>query len=336
MLRSLTIALTIAAFAADATGQRRRGSKPKLENFTTRLGDFESKALGERDSVYRVFLPKGYDDKANKDTRYPLVIWLHGMWEDHDRFYTRGGAKVLDKLRGEDEIPEMVVVCANGSRSSFYINGAAKGTAYEDLIAKDLLEHCDETYRIKAEHTSRAIVGVSMGGYGALKIAFKHPQSFGVVAAHSAAILPRDPKKLDEAFPWLERWGGAQKAIGSIFGKEITTEKWNAENVLCIAEALEPKRLHGLKIYLDCGDADSYGFFAPNQELVKTLEKRKIKHTWRAVEGGQHGWRRGYNQEAIPNSLRFVAASFTVQRATSGLGGLFGTGAEDKKDPQRK
>ena len=84
---------------------------------------------------------------------------------------------------------------ANGSRSSFYINGKKTGK-YEDLIAKDLIQHVNATYRVETDRAQRALMGVSMGGFGALKIALRFPKLFGVVAAHSAALLPADSENL--------------------------------------------------------------------------------------------------------------------------------------------
>ena len=72
--------------------------------------------------------------------------------------------------------------------------------SYEDLITKDLLEHLTKTYRVSKRRDQRAIMGISMGGMGALKIALKNPELFGTVSAHSSAVLPPDPKDLPPRF----------------------------------------------------------------------------------------------------------------------------------------
>ncbi len=308
-----------------------RGIVPPLQNLTFQEDSFESKALDQEVS-YAVFLPKDYAKKDN-DKTYPLVIYLHGMFEDHLRFGVRGGAEVLDKLTGDCDIPEMIFVCANGGRRSFYINTKRQG--YEDMITQDLLTHVNKTYRVKEGRDHRAILGVSMGGYGALKIALKHPKLFGMVGAHSAALLPRDSSTLDEAFPWLKRWGGGQRALGTIFGNPIDAKKYASENVLDIVDDIKGKDLAGLKLYIDCGDKDHYGFQTPNLELHQVLKKKKIKHAWTLVEGGDHGWRTSYNQDALPNSLRFLAAGFSGNRAKLGLSGLLGGEKREKEQPKK-
>lgn len=339
-LHALTLGLTTLLLATSFLPAQRRGRRepPKLEKFTTEERTFEAPALGGAKATYRVFLPVGYADEKNAETRYPLVIWLHGLWEDHDRFYTRGGAQVLDDLAKEGEITEFIVVCPNASRDSFYIDAVAPDRNYATLIVDDLLDHCVETLRIKPERSARAIAGVSMGGYGALKIALDHPDKFGAVAAHSAALLPENPDNLEKEFPFLKRWERSKEALEAIFGKDLDKKKWTAVNVREKARTVDPESLDGLQIRFDCGTEDRLGFCAANQELHEILSKREIDHTFEAVEGGGHGW--DYNKDVLPDSLRFLSARFTVRSATSGLGGLFGGGAgaePDKGDsPKRK
>jgi S-formylglutathione hydrolase FrmB len=301
----LLLPLLLCAAAIGQDPDAGTDSNPELRNGTFQEATFASTAL-ERDSQYGVFLPKGYDAPENKDRRYPLVVWLHGMWEDHQRFFTRGGAPVLDRLIGEAKVPDLILVTANGGRSSFYMNGK-NGGAYEDLVTQDLLREIEAKYRVYSEPAMRALVGVSMGGYGALKIALKKPRLFGAVAAHSAAILPRKHEDLDKQFPWLQQWGGGQRVLGSIFGKPIDEALWAAESVLTLADSLDPATIEGLRIYFDCGSADRLGLDKPNAELHELLERKKVPHTWKLIDGGGHGWRTGYNQGAVERSLVFLA-----------------------------
>src|SRR5688572_3545548 len=66
-------------------GGKRDSAPVELANFTFQTRSFKSEALG-RDVPYGIYLPKGYDDETKAKTTYPLVIWLHGMREDHTRF----------------------------------------------------------------------------------------------------------------------------------------------------------------------------------------------------------------------------------------------------------
>lgn len=307
--------LSFAALAQDSAAQRRgrdSGPPPKLEHLTYREASFESEALGGRRAAYGVFLPKAIEaaqeNEVAEPTRYPLVIWLHGMFEDHNRFLARGGAAVLDQMIGDGTIPPLVLVCANGDRSSFWTNAAVEDAAYEDLVTKDLLAHVNATYPVRTDRAGRAITGVSMGGYGALKIALKEPSRFGVVAVHSAAVLPSDPDRLMEEFPWLRSRGS--QLLSSVFGEPLDEDRYRAENVLALAAGIETEKLDGLRIYFDCGDQDRYGFHLTNENLHEVLDERKIPHQWRLVPGGGHSWGAGFTQEALTHSLRFLAAAF--------------------------
>jgi S-formylglutathione hydrolase FrmB len=163
-------------------------------------------------------------------------------------------------------------------------------------------------------------MGVSMGGYGALKIAFKHPDRFGVVAAHSAAILSEDPERLEAEYPWLR--GRGKALVAQVFGEPLDLDKWRGENVLVLAEESPLESLRGLDIYFDCGDEDRYGFQTANRRLHEILERREVPHTWQLVEGGGHGWRSGYNLAQLPQSLEFVAAQLAAVQGRAGLEGL--------------
>lgn len=315
MIRTLPLAvLSLILLASSLPGQRGRGrgrnlNPPTLQHLEFKVETFDSEALG-REVSYGVFLPRDYEAEENQDRDYPLVIWLHGMFEDHQRFFYRGGGKMLDQLTGTGEVPQMIFVCANGDRSSFYINRKEPGTAYEDLISRDLIEHLQHTYRISDRRSLRAITGVSMGGYGAMKIAFKDPEAFGVVATHSAAVLPRTIEDLERDFPWVN--GRGRQLLTSVFGDPIDLELWRRENLLLLVDSLDQERLAGLHIRIGCSDQDRYGFDRSNAELHELLAEKGIRHSWTLTKGGGHSWGSGYMDMALPDTLRYLASCFAL------------------------
>jgi S-formylglutathione hydrolase len=314
----LAIASTLTAHAA-AQGGRRRNVDPssiKLETMTFAEKSFASDAIGE-DVQYGVYLPKDYDDEKNKDAKYPLVVWLHGMFEDHMRFHGRGGAPVLDAAIKDGKLPPCIFVCPNGGRTSMYVN--RKDKKYEDLVTKDLLAHINTTYRVSDVRENRAILGVSMGGMAALRIAFHEPELFGAVGVHSAAILPEDPNNLPD------RMKGAAKQFGlaDVFGDPIEKDPWEKANPLCIARTLTPKAMKGLRVYFDAGTDDRYGFAVGNEALHKAFDEKGIEHTWRLIEGGGHSWGAGFQDQTLPFSFAMVGEMFSQAAAKkTGLGDL--------------
>ena len=249
------------------------------------------------------------------------MIWLHGLWETDRRFVSRGGSETLSKLMAAGEIPEMVFVCAHdGTRKSFYVNTGKR--RYEDLITNDLLTHLTETYRISKRRDMRALMGISMGGMGALKIALKKPELFGTVSAHSSAVLPPDPKDLPPRFmSYAKRIG-----VTEVFGDPIDVKIWAQENPLNLAQKADPKKLKGLRIRFDAGRKDRYRFAPTNEALHKVLRSRKVEHTWELIPNGGHAWGSGFSMESLAKSLKFVGEGFeraaVAERGRAGLGGL--------------
>lgn len=117
-----------------------------------------------------------------------------------------------------------------------------------------------------------------MGGYGALRFAFKYPQMFVSVAVHMPALLETLPHGLGNA--------GFTQFFGTAFGDPADEAFWKANSPFVYARK---NNLHGLKIYADCGDRDDYGFDAGTRQLEKLLNERHIPHTIH-IYPGQHDW----------------------------------------------
>ncbi|MFC1633346.1 alpha/beta fold hydrolase [Planctomycetota bacterium] len=149
-----------------------------------------------------VYLPPSYDQGGN----FPVVYLLHGYtgnartfasnaytglyWPAESDFPEGGIYSLLDDLIIAGELKEMIVVMPDASNmygGSWYTNSELTGN-YEDYIVEDLVGYIDSNYRTLPSRDSRAIVGHSMGGYGAMKLAMKHPDVFGTVASHCGAL----------------------------------------------------------------------------------------------------------------------------------------------------
>lgn len=317
------LALLAAANPLDAQRRNRRPDTPATtEAGTWREQTYESEALG-KEATYRIFVPHSYDAEENAEQEYPVAIWLHGMHETENRFVSRGGGATLDRLMAAGEIPEMLFVCPfDGNRRSFYVN--CDGGRYEDLVTVDLLAHLEKTWRVEEDRGKRAIMGISMGGMGALKIALKKPELFGTVSTHSAAVMPADPDDLPPRFKSY----AARLGLDQVFGDPIDKAIWERENPLNLALGIAPKDLAGLRIRFDAGSADRYGFQAGNEGLHRVLEARKVPHSWDLVDGGGHAWGSGFRTASLEASLRFVGEGFleaaSRKKALDGLGGLLG------------
>ena len=314
-VHNLLLVVTLASLAASALaqdrprGRGRTASPATTKNFTFREEKLKSDAVGQ-EVPFGIYLPKGYDDDANKDVKWPLVIWLHGMHEDHMRFTTESrGGPVLDKAVSDGKLPPCVFVTAFGGRTSMYFN--RKDQRWEDLITVDLLAHVTKNWRVSEQREQRAIMGISMGGMGALRIAFTKPELFGAVAAHSAAVFAKDPEQLPER---LKQYA-SRLGFDEVFGNPIQKEPWHKANPLCIAEDADPKQLSKVRIYFDAGTDDRYQFAAGNELLHAALDAHKVPHVWRLIQGGGHSWGSpGFEEQTLPYSFAFVGEMFTAAK----------------------
>jgi S-formylglutathione hydrolase len=139
-----------------------------------------------------IYLPPSYRSSSE---RYPVVYFLPGFG-DLVHYYTMWGVfgfslkPAMDELISTGKVREMIVVIPNGSyflQGSFYVNSPLSGN-WEDYITKDVVSYVDTNYRTIASSASRGLSGHSMGGFGALFIAMRHPDVFGAVYALSPGL----------------------------------------------------------------------------------------------------------------------------------------------------
>lgn len=143
----------------------------------------------KRDVGYSIFLPPDYEASSR---RYPVIYWLHGSggnetsgtWvaEDFKRVVTSG------------QVQPAIMVFPNGGKKTEYRDWSEQNILPESMIIHELIPHIDATYRTEASPRGRSIEGMSMGGNGALKLAFKYPEQFGSVVAYAGSYkrLPLD------------------------------------------------------------------------------------------------------------------------------------------------
>jgi S-formylglutathione hydrolase FrmB len=257
-----------------------------------RPGTFRSEALG-REVSYVVDLPPSYEGSGSR--KYPVVYALHGLFEGSGFWERRGLAPILAGLRASGAGPEFLVVAVDGG-NSFFVN--APGGRYEDLVTKDLVAHVEATYRVVPGRKGRALLGVSMGGYAALHVAFEQPGFAAAVATHSAMLLERIPS----ADQGAGRWHMA--AFTKVFGDPIDAALWAANDPLAWARKVDPKSVPAL--FVDCGAEDRYGLANGHRELHKILDERGVAHSFE-LPPGDHGYE--FVRARLEKSLRFLGSA---------------------------
>jgi S-formylglutathione hydrolase FrmB len=231
---------------------------------------------------YCVYLPSGYSEAATQHPakRYPILYFLHGLGDNERTLFNSGGWTMLDDLRTRHELGDFLIVAPEGRRS-FYINSADGKFPYSDFFLREFVPFIEGKYRVMPGRAGRAISGISMGGYGALRFAFAHPELFSAVSAQSAALMSESPKQLDRA-----AGSGAPifGVLGPVFGAPINVIHWSTNSPFVLAKG-NAAGLHRLSIYFNCGRDDNYGFERGAAALDAELNREHIRHEYHLYPG---------------------------------------------------
>jgi S-formylglutathione hydrolase FrmB len=288
---SLTISMVIVSTIL-SFGQYTRGTV--LESLV-----IDSETLN-KEVKYTVYLPFDYE---TSNRQYPVVYLLHGLGDNDMGWMQFGEAHMIaDEAIATREIPPMILVMPDAG-TSFYMNNYDNSLRYEDFFVEEFMPYIEEQYRIRSEKRYRGIAGLSMGGFGTLNIAFKHPDKFSACAAFSAAvfsekgILAVDPQSYNRVYANLFGSG--------LEGEERLTEHYRLNNPIDVTKTRGKEAYNNLRIFIDCGDDDF--LTNDNSRLHIHLTEMGIKHEFR-MRDGHHNW--PYWRTALPVGLKFIGESF--------------------------
>jgi enterochelin esterase-like enzyme len=214
---------------------------------------------------YLIYLPKSY--KTNSQLRYPVIYWLHGGRGSQ----REGGWMVdqIDKAISVGKMPEVIIVLVQGLPTVRYVDTKDGTRPVEKVIIKDLIPHIDSAYRTINDRKSRAIEGMSMGGYGALRLGFKYPELFGVVSALAPSIteMKDEPDEVQENYGFDENY-------------------YDQNSPWTIVKEQSIKIKDSTKIRLLVGDQDKLLTLVTNYH--KLMDSLQIIHQFEVIAGAQH------------------------------------------------
>ena len=232
---------------------------------------FSSAALG-RDVPYRVFLPAAVAPGA-KD---PVVYLLHGGGGGF-RDWSNDSGVASYAAQG------LILVMPEGG-SSYYVNSATRpADRYEDFIVEDLIPDVERRFPARSDRTGRAIAGVSMGGYGAIRIAFDHPDLFAFAGTISAALdVPSRPFSIHRVGQW--------RRFRAIFG-DIGSPTERAGDPFLLEQTADPARMPYL--WLAAGRQEA--LLGANRRFANDLRQRGFQIEFHTAPGG-HDWQQWNEQ----------------------------------------
>jgi putative tributyrin esterase len=238
---------------------------------------FHSLSLN-RDMHYLVLLPHDYKNGGS----FPVLYLLHGLYGDYKNWDTRTG------IETSVETMSLVIVMPDADDSWYTNSATVSRDKFEDYITKDLIFEIDAKYRTLQQKRARAIAGLSMGGYGAVKLALKHPDLFAVAGSLSGAF--NAAQNLDQLKPEF----GAK--LLQVFGKAGTRTRSRNDVFQLLRTAHDYPYF-----YLACGTADF--FLDANRALAAQLSSQKVPYEYHETTGG-HTWE--YWDSALNTMLQAV------------------------------
>ncbi len=274
-----------------------------------------------------IYLPPGYD--KDMDKRYPVLYLLHGFSGNKtggNNWEWAFNASDINEIITSGTVNPMIIVmpdACNQFGGSMYTNSITTGF-WEDFITYDLPDFVDTNYRSIPRRESRGIAGHSMGGYGAIKIAMKHPDIFGSVYGTSACCMDQNPgnfganrvidamavRSLDdipEASFGSKTYLASAAAFspnpdkppfyadfpfkitdGSLTMNENVRAMWLANYPSWMADqyVTNLQRLHGISF--DAGNRDIPGLLESNQYFSRILNRLNVQNKFEVFDGG-HG-----------------------------------------------
>ena len=213
----------------------------------------------------------------------PVLYLLHGLSDDHSIWLRRTSVERYASEYG------IAVVMPNAHRS--YYSDTAGGLRYWEYISRELPEFINATFRFSRKREDTFAAGLSMGGFGAMKLALNCPEKFAAAGGFSNAI---GPCELVRHAPALK------KEFENLFGS-LESIPGSINDLYAMADKAVREKKNLPRLYLECGTEDF--LWQENLRFKEHLEKRNIPFTWKE-RPGRHGW--DFWDVCIQNFLRFA------------------------------
>jgi putative tributyrin esterase len=247
------------------------GSLAAVSQTSVRVDSSYAPSLGRAMRTV-VFLPSAYDGNRH----YPVLYLLHGLWGSYTDWSSR------TRLSTYAAACSLIIVMPDGE-NSWYVNALNDpGGRFEDFIVHDLPVSIARSYRIDTARA--AIAGLSMGGYGALMLAMRHPDRYFFAGGLSGYItapaeIPAGPKRSASAL--------VHESLPRVFGPD-SSAFYADHDLLGLLQRTPPERMPYL--YLAAGIHDGYRqLLSAHRELTDSLRGRSIAYEYHELPGG-HTW----------------------------------------------
>ena len=249
-------------------------------------------------ATFSVFLPPGYDRDPSR--RYPVLYFLHDARGDRSVLFREGAAASLAREMEAGTLPPFLIVSPDGD-GGWFSNSRDGRHRYEDLIRTAIPAEVEKRFRVLPGPGNRGITGISMGGYGAVKIALHHPDFYGSVSSLSGAVIPMSWEAVERVF-FL-----ARRQLHRVFGSSPTENSLAENDVWLLVERHDRPKIP-FEVFLLGGSEDKYGLGRVALQYAEHLNRNGVRAEGR-MEPGTHDWR--YWRVSFLEICRWHAARFS-------------------------
>ena len=217
-----------------------------------------------RNIANTVVVPDQYFDPEYQEEQFPVLYLLHGYDGDYRNWADKTSLEAVASTYS------MIIVCPDGQDSWYVDSPIDPKMQFETYVYKELVTYIDDHFRTIPDPKFRAITGLSMGGHGALTLAFKHPDVFGSCGSMSGCV---------DITQCADKWKIAQR-LGDYAQNKAA---WESRSALLMVTNLKP----GLNIIIDDGTGDV--FYKMNLQMHEALLQKNIPHDF-TIRPGAHTW----------------------------------------------
>lgn len=250
--------------------------KPIVSGIVVKNIEVPTENLNGESGIFSIYLPSDWQTSGKK---YPVLYLLHGMWGDQNDWINNSMHTTCNNIINAGGCCELIVVMPYGA-NDFYVNGFTAGVKWEDYFHNDLIPYVEANYPCRTDRSSRAIAGLSMGGFGTVYHAYNYPDKFCVAYAMSGAV---------EGMGW-----DVAPSLKMIFEQKGYTP----EDYPSLPE-----------LTLECGKQDTTCYPA-NVNTHDYLMSINFHHTY-LIRDGYHDW--PFWNLCLPKALRAVGKYFAVE-----------------------
>lgn len=228
---------------------------------------------------YLVLEPPSY--AASPSKRYPVLVFLHDGYGDVRTLERRAVAADLAARMADGRLAEFLLV-APGASGSWFSDSFDGTRRWEEFLTRDLPREIGSRYRALPGKGARGITGISMGGYGAVKTALKHPDLYGAVSSLSGALIPIQWEDIPR-YGWITRL-----TLKRVFGNRPDANSLAENDVWEILKNAPFGRPPFLS-HLRAGTEDFYGLDRVAAQFGTYMNERGVP-TEIVLEPGGHDW----------------------------------------------